>query len=305
MQRQKRDLKAVQMGMCLLAMGSLPSCQTHGHSSPVEESKAPTGPDNPSPDSVPACANKGYTPEEYAKAVKAYLARREAEREANKDKPPEPVVPPDEPRQLRDDAMPKHECFKQLAARGDIDLLFVGDSITDFFGRSDRGQAIWLNYYGDMKAANFGISGDRTQDLLWRFEDGELDGFAAKVIVLMIGTNNIGRNETSEIPGGIEAIVREIRERQPQAKLLLLGIFPRGGPEDDGRIAVNEINAEIAGLEDGEHVFFKDIGDVFLDDNGEQIPEAWADPVHPATPGYKLWAEAIDADIQRLMRMAE
>ena len=266
-------------------------------------STEPTGPDNPSPDSIPACANKGYTPNEYKIAVQAYLARRAKEAEANKDKPPPPVIPPDEARPLRADAMPKHECFKQVAQRGDIDLLFVGDSITDFFGRSDRGQAVWLEHYGDMKAANFGISGDRTQDLLWRFEDGELDGFAAKVIVLMIGTNNIGRNETSDIPGGIEAIVREIRTRQPQARLLLLGIFPRGEPEDSGRLAVNEINAEISNLHDGEHIFFKDIGEVFLDENGVQIPEAWADGVHPATPGYVLWADAIEDDITYLMSL--
>lgn len=271
----------------------------------VQVSTEPTGPGNPSPDSIPACANKGYTPEEYEKAVQAYLARRAAAAEAAKDEPPPPVYPANEPRQLRDGAMPKHECFKALGQRGEIDLLFVGDSITDFFGRSDRGQTIWLQHYGDMNAANFGISGDRTQDLLWRFEDGELEGFEAKVIVLMIGTNNIGRNETEEIPGGIEAIVDQIRARQPQAKLLLLGIFPRGTPDSDGQLAVNVINAEIAKLHDGEHIFYKDIGHVFTDENGVQIPEAWADGVHPATPGYKLWAEAIDDDIQSLMAMAE
>lgn len=268
-------------------------------------STAPTGPDNPSPDSIPPCANKGYTPEEYQKAVQAYLKRRAAEAEANKDKPPEPIVPPDEARPLRAGAMPKHECFKQLGQRGDIDLLFVGDSITDFFGRSDRGQAVWLEHYGDLKAANFGISGDRTQDLLWRFEDGEIDGFAAKVIVLMIGTNNIGRNKTENIPAGIEAIVQQVRDRQPQAKLLLLGIFPRGEPDDSGRLAVNQINTEISKLHDGEHVFYKDIGAVFLDENGVQIPDAWADGVHPATPGYVLWADAIEDDIQRLMAMSD
>lgn len=98
--------------------------------------------------------------------------------------------------------MPKHECFLAVARRGGIDLLFVGDSITDFFGRADRGRSVWMRDFAPLRAANFGISGDTTQDVLWRMRAGELEGFKAKLIVLMVGTNNIGRNGNADIAAG-------------------------------------------------------------------------------------------------------
>src|ERR1700761_5252465 len=102
--------------------------------------------------------------------------------------PRAPMPPATTPAPIRAGAMPKHNCFVTVAQRGKIDLLFVGDSITDFFLRGDRGQAVWLKHYGGLAAADFGISGDTTQDVLGRMQSGELDGFKAKAIVLMLGT---------------------------------------------------------------------------------------------------------------------
>src|SRR5580765_6752274 len=118
----------------------------------------------------------------------------------------------------------RHKEFLDVIAKGDIDLLFMGDSITDFWRRQDRGLDVWNKYFAPLKAANFGISGDRTQHVLWREQNGELEGFKAKCIVLMLGTNNLstGRNTNEETIAGMKLVVGEIRTRQPQAKLLLL-----------------------------------------------------------------------------------
>lgn len=257
-----------------------------------------TGPGAPSADSVPACANATISPEERERRLAAYMARR-AEQAS---RPVPPMPPATEPRQLRDGAMPKHRCFLEVVRRGNIDLLFVGDSITDFFGRGDRGRQVWLDHYGDLNAANFGISGDTTQDVLWRMQNGELAGFSAKVIVLMLGTNNIGRNPNADIAAGNSAIISEFRKRQPDAKVLLLGIFPRGEPGSSGRAAVAEINQQLAQMADDEHVYYLDAGQALLTPDGDFQPGSMADGVHPATRGYELWAEAMSPLLTEFLR---
>lgn len=247
-----------------------------------------------SPDANPACASRvppPLTPEQIA----AYRAR------AGTPRPPLP--PATQPNPIRPGAVPKHECFLALAKRGGIDLLFVGDSITDFFGRADRGAEVWKARYGARHAANFGISGDTTQDVLWRMQNGELEGFKAKLIVLMLGTNNIGRNPNAEIAAGDAAIVAEFRTRQPQARVLVLGVFPRGNdPKGTGRANVAAINAELAKLADGKSVFYLDIGPAFLNPDGTLIEGAMVDGLHPSPKGYQLWADAIEPSIARLMQ---
>lgn len=253
----------------------------------------------PSPDHTPACASRAPTPEEIERALAAYRERAAAR------KPGEPIAqlpPATMAKPIREGAKPKHECFLEIARRGNIDLLFVGDSITDFFGRADRGAAVWNRYYGGMRAANFGISGDTTQDVLWRVQNGELEGFAAKVVVLMLGTNNIRRNTNADIAAGDAAIVAEIRKRQPQAKILILGVFPRGDKHSPQRKDIQEINANLATLADGKTIFFKDIGDAFLQPDGSFIEGVMADPTHPATKGYEIWAQAIAPTLTELMR---
>lgn len=221
--------------------------------------------------------------------------------------PAGPPVPADEPfHNERTD--PRHETFVEIAEAGNIDLLFVGDSITDwFFWPRGNGEAtggeVWEEHFAPLNAANFAIAGDTTQGVLWRMQNGELEGFDAKLIVLMLGTNNINRNPPAEIVEGDRLIIEEFRQRQPQAKVLLLGIFPRTEEADAPvRTTIREINAELARLADNEQVFYMDIGDAFLTDDGTLPTEVMPDGLHPSPLGYQLWADAILPTVQELMQ---
>lgn len=196
----------------------------------------------------------------------------------------------------------RHERYVAQAKQGGIDLLFVGDSITQAWG--DRGQPTWKTYYGEMKAAAFGIGYDRTQHLLWRLQNGEGEGFSPKVVVVMIGTNNIGINTPPEIAQGVGAIVHELRTRFPAAKILLHAIFPRDFKGSRNRGLVAETNRLIAPLHDGEHVHFLDIGEKFMDGDGNIVAELVANnpPLHPTAKGYEVWSEAIKETLAKLMQ---
>lgn len=198
----------------------------------------------------------------------------------------------------------KHENNRQVAAAGDIDVLFMGDSITDFWRNEEgafAGKPVMDEYFGDLKIANFGIAGDTTQGVLYRLENGEGEGFSPQAVMLMIGTNNIGRNIPGEVAEGVGAVVLSLQQHFPEAKILLLGVFPRSTPDSEARHAVNEINIIIRRLHDGETVFYKDIGDVFLDDNGNIPASVMSDGLHPSTEGYRRWAEAVEEDLRRLL----
>jgi lysophospholipase L1-like esterase len=186
----------------------------------------------------------------------------------------------------------------------------MGDSITDFWRNAGRagvtnpptaGKAVFDKYYGGMKVANFGISGDTTQGVLYRLQDGEGQGFKPKAIMLMIGTNNNGRNSPPEIAEGIGAVVLEMRKDFPDAKILLLAVFPRGNPGDSARAAIADINQKIAGLDDGKNVFYLDIGSKFLNSDGVITPDIMADRLHPTEKGYEIWAEAVKEPLAKLL----
>ena len=202
----------------------------------------------------------------------------------------------------------RHEGFVNEAKQGGIDVLFMGDSITDFW--RNRGSTVWNTYYAPLHAANFGISADRTQHVLWRIEHGELDGIHPKVVVLMIGTNNTGkeqdhqtiRNTTPEVIEGVTAVVYEIHAKLPETKILLLAIFPRAQPGDLFRDQIKEINLSIAQLDDGKTVTFLDIGPKFLEPDGTLSKEIMPDLLHPSEKGYKIWAEAMQPTLSRLMK---
>jgi lysophospholipase L1-like esterase len=195
----------------------------------------------------------------------------------------------------------RHESFVAIARAGNIDLLFVGDSITDWWARA--GQEIWASTFAPLKPANFGIAGDTTQGVLWRMRNGELEGFTAKLIVHMLGTNNISRNAPEEIVEGNRLILEEYRTRQPQAKVLLLGIFPRGAdPAGRFRPIVKDINARLAKLADDRRVFYMDIGDKFLAADGTLPADVMPDGLHPNAKGYQIWADAILDRVKTLMR---
>jgi len=202
----------------------------------------------------------------------------------------------------------RHEGFVAQAKQGGIDVLFMGDSITDFW--RNRGSNVWNQYYAPMHAANFGISGDRTQHVLWRMDNGELDGIHPKVVVLMIGTNNTGnerdkktpRNSVPEAIEGVQAVVADIRTRLPDSKILLLGIFPRGTLDDPQRAQVALINTVICKLDDGKMVKFLDIGSKFLDADGTLPKTVMPDLLHPNAHGYQIWADAMNPTLEAMLK---
>lgn len=199
----------------------------------------------------------------------------------------------------------KHSQNKAVAAAGNIDVLFMGDSITDFWRNPEgafAGKPVFDRYWGNLKVANFGIAGDTTQGVLYRLQNGEGQGFSPKAIMLMIGTNNTRANTAAEIAEGVGAIVLELQKDFPNAKILLLGIFPRSTPVDPVRAQIAEINAIISRLDDGNKVHYLDIGKVFLDSNGNIPLDVMSDGLHPTTKGYELWAAAVQEPLVALLR---
>jgi lysophospholipase L1-like esterase len=194
-----------------------------------------------------------------------------------------------------------HDKFVKIAQEGTAELVFLGDSITAGWGRQ---QPIWDKAFGTYKPANFGIGGDRTQHVLWRIKNGELDVIKPKAIVLMIGTNNSATDSAEGISKGITAIVETIRSKQPQAKLLLLAVFPRGEKPSPNpqRDKLKEVNATIAKLDDGKHIHFLDIGEKFLQPDGSLSKEIMPDFLHLSPAGYQIWADAISEKLAALMK---
>jgi beta-glucosidase len=198
---------------------------------------------------------------------------------------------------------PRHEGFVATAKQGNIDLLLDGDSITDFWAQNDDNKAMFAKYFGSMRTANFAISGDTTQGVLWGLKNGEGQGFQPKAIMLMIGTNNSGANTGPEIAEGVGAVVLEMRKNFPDAKILLLAIFPRSVPGDPVRDKLAEANRIIQRLDDQKHVFYLDIGAKFLDDKGVFLPGSFRpDNLHPLALGYDIWGQAVQAKLAELMK---
>ncbi len=202
-----------------------------------------------------------------------------------------------------DTFMKMHDRFVEQAKAGNIDLLFLGDSITEGWAKS--GKDVWKDKYASMKAANFGIGGDKTQHVLWRIDNGELENIHPKVCVLMIGTNNIGSNPVPQIAKGVEEIVQTVRDKTG-AKVLLLGVFPRGkspdAPKDAAaRKGVAGINEIIAKLDDGKNVRYLDIGDKFLQPDKTISQDIMRDYLHPTAKGYVIWADAMGPLLKEMM----
>ncbi len=194
----------------------------------------------------------------------------------------------------------KHANNVARVKEGDIDLMFMGDSITD--GWRTGGRAVFEKYYGALKTGNFGIGGDTVQGVLYRLRDGEGEGYHPKAIMLMIGTNNSPSASSAEIAEGVGAIVLDLRTRFPDAKILLLAIFPRANPGDALRNTVIGANPLIAKLADGEKVFYLDIGDKFLAADGTLPADIMPDKLHPNAKGYEIWAAAVNDKLAELMK---
>ena len=198
----------------------------------------------------------------------------------------------------------RHKANLAVAAEGDAEVLFMGDSITDFWRNTDgpfAGKPVLDKYFGKWKVANFGIAGDTTQGVLYRLQNGEGRGFSPKAIMLMIGTNNTARNSAAEIAEGIGAVVLELQKDFPDAKILLLGVFPRGRAGDPVRGTISQINSIVSKLHDGNRVHYLDIGAKFLDASGNIPADVMSDGLHPGPKGYEIWAEAVIGPLTQLM----
>ena len=189
----------------------------------------------------------------------------------------------------------------KIAKEGKAQLVFLGDSITAGWNGQKK---IWEAAFGQYQPANFGIGGDRTQHVLWRITNGELDGIKPKVAVLMIGTNNTGGDSAEGIAKGVTKIVETIREKSTTTKVLLLAIFPRGekASPNAGREKIKAVNAIISKLDDGKHVFYLDFGDKFLQPDGSLTKEIMPDFLHLSSKGYQIWVDAIAPKLAQLMK---
>ena len=205
-----------------------------------------------------------------------------------------------------------HDEFLARGKSGPIDVLFLGDSITE---RWKQAPHIWEHYFGKYQPANFGIGGDRTHNVIWRIEEGELDGIKPRVVVLMLGTNNTDVHSAEQIAAADGKIIGMIRKKIPGAKVLLLAIFPRDARKNtDGLITeaqvadaakrvatIDKANALLAKLDDGKNVRFLNINHVFLGRDGRISWTIMPDQVHLSPAGYQLWAEAIDKPLAAMM----
>jgi (4-O-methyl)-D-glucuronate---lignin esterase len=198
---------------------------------------------------------------------------------------------------------PRHEGFVEIAKQGNIDLLLHGDSITDWWVQNEANKAVFDKYFGAIRTANFAVAGDTTQGVLWGLRNGEGQGFQPKAVMVMIGTNNSGGYSAPEMAEGVGAVVLELRRNFPNAKILLLAIFPRGNPNEPIRDKVAEANRIISRLDDQKNVFFLDIGAKFLDEKGYFLPDAFRpDNLHPQAKGYEIWGEAVKEKLAELLK---
>jgi beta-glucosidase len=201
-----------------------------------------------------------------------------------------------------------HQDFLARAKQGDVGLLFLGDSITA--GWMTKAKDLFQSEYAKYNAANFGIGGDHVYGVLWRVTNGELENIAPKVIVLMIGTNDTALNTGDDIAAGVEHLVKTIRSKSPNSKVLLLAILPRGAhpnrkpsrdPADRMR-DINTANARLAKLDNGSTVRFLDLGPKFLDSAGKIPADLMPDQLHPSKKGYEVWADAMRPKLEEMMK---
>ena len=180
-------------------------------------------------------------------------------------------------------------------------LIFIGDSITQ--GWEGEGKEIWAERYAKFDAVNLGIGGDRTQHVLYRLDNGNLEGLSPKAAVIMIGTNNSnGEDNTAEqIAEGVRMIVQKLRHRLPATKILLIPIFPRGENVNPQRGKINQANQIIQKLADGQNVIWVDFGHKFINEQGRIPRDIMPDYLHLSKKGYQIWADSIQEPLAKVL----
>ena len=188
------------------------------------------------------------------------------------------------------------------AAQVEPEVVFIGDSITHNWEKD--GADVWAANYSKYHALDLGFGGDHTENVLWRLQHGELDGLHAKVVVMMIGTNNTGdrMEDPATTAAGVRRLLDEVRARQPGAKILLLAVFPRDEKSDSPLRRLNDrLNTIIARFADDRHVFFLDIDAALMNADGTLSRDVMPDLLHPNDKGYAIWAAQMAPTLQRLL----
>ena len=193
-----------------------------------------------------------------------------------------------------------HERLIERAKGVPIDLVFIGDSLTEHWLL--EGKDTWNREFSRWHPGNFGISGDTTYGVLWRLKQNAISSLHPKVVVVLIGTNDLSVGRGPEATGhAIRKVVQTIKSQLPDTTVVLLGLLPRNWRGDPARQLVREVNEKIATLDNGKDIVYLDVGSSFLDQKGELIPELMADAIHLSANGYKVFAEALKPTLQRYL----
>lgn len=203
-------------------------------------------------------------------------------------------VPRDQPKWLA-----RQQSINENVKKGPVDVLWIGDSIVQNWEK--QGKPVWDKYYAHRNAVNLGISGDRTEHVLWRLDHGNIEGVSPKLAIVMIGQNNGGSNTAEEIGEGVCAIVTKLRQKLPNMKILLLAIFPRAEKPNDERIVLAKANEIASKMADDQFVYYLDITKIFLRPDGAIPSSLMPDFEHPSLEGHRIWAEAIEPMVSKLM----
>jgi len=195
----------------------------------------------------------------------------------------------------------RHNNYNARVAKGSVDLIFIGDSITQAW--ESVGRRVWKKYYGERNAVNLGVSGDRTENVLWRLDNGNIKNIRPKAAVIMIGTNNSGdgRSTAEEMIDGVTAVVDKLRAKLPKMEILLLDIFPRGQRINAQRGKILQVNQVLSRLDARPHVTFLRIGHNFVSPDGTIAKDIMPDFLHLTPKGYEIWAKSIKPTLARLM----
>lgn len=218
---------------------------------------------------------------------------------------------------LEDDAYDwyaRHEAVLKAGKAITPEIVLIGDSITHFWGGEPkdanpivRGGEEWEALFGKYRTLNLGFGWDRTQNVLWRLDNGEFDGLKPKAVILNIGTNNFSQTENArastpeETAAAVQEICRRIHEKAPEAQIILMAVFPRGEkPDNPHRQKINALNSLLKPLGEGKGIFFLDIEPQLVNADGTISKEILSDFCHPAPKGYKIWAEALKNTFKEL-----
>ena len=200
----------------------------------------------------------------------------------------------------------RHQDLIEYSKTTKGDLVFIGDSITHRWGAPPEdktpatGKAVWDQYYGHRRALNLGYGWDRIENMIWRVQEGELKHVDPRLVVVMAGTNNLEVNTPEEIAAGVRHLCAAIKQQCPKATILLLAVFPRGQEAYSKELI--ELNALLAKLQAHAAIdAFKDIGSVFLNDQGKLTREIMPDLLHPSEEGYRRWAAAIEPEVSKIL----